>query len=84
MFAGLKTPSNFLAPVIAPVDVAKEIIRLVEGGESGEVAVPLYSRWVQVLGCLPVGLQVLIRRWSGVDTAMVELAKSQKVVLEKK
>lgn len=76
MFAGVKTPSNFLAPIVAPVDIAKEIIRLVEKGESGDVAVPLYSRWVQVLGVLPVGVQTLIRRWTGVDRAMAGFAKS--------
>jgi NAD(P)-dependent dehydrogenase (short-subunit alcohol dehydrogenase family) len=79
MFAGVKTPSNFLAPVVAPVDVAKEIIRLVERGESGDVAVPLYSRWIQVLGVLPVGVQTLVRKWSGVDRAMAGFAANRGV-----
>ncbi|KAF2204593.1 short chain dehydrogenase/reductase [Delitschia confertaspora ATCC 74209] len=70
MFAGVKTPSNFLAPVVASVDVAREIIGMVEGGRGGEIAVPLYSRWVQILGVLPVGVQTVIRRWSGIDRAM--------------
>ncbi|KAF2001858.1 short chain dehydrogenase/reductase [Amniculicola lignicola CBS 123094] len=72
MFAGLQTPSSFLAPVVEPVDVAKEIITLVERGESGEIALPLYSKWVQVMSVLPVGVQMLVRRWSGVDTAMAK------------
>jgi short-subunit dehydrogenase len=70
MFEGVKTPSNFLAPVIAPTDIAKEILRLVERGESGEVAVPLYSKWISLFAVLPVGVQTLVRRWSGVDTAI--------------
>ncbi|KAF2704416.1 NAD(P)-binding protein [Pleomassaria siparia CBS 279.74] len=72
MFADVKTPSNFLAPIVAPVDVAKDILRLVEQGESGEVAVPLYSQYIGILGVLPVGVQTLVRRWSGVDTAIVK------------
>lgn len=70
LFEGVKTPSNFLAPVIAPTDVAKEILRLIERGESGEVAVPLYSKWISLFGVLPAGVQTLVRRWSGVDTAI--------------
>ncbi|PVI04139.1 NAD(P)-binding protein [Periconia macrospinosa] len=70
MFAGLKTPSNFLAPVVTPAEIAKDILRLIEKGESGEVAVPLYSKYIQILNVLPVGVQALVRRWSGLDTAV--------------
>ncbi|KAF2465451.1 short chain dehydrogenase/reductase [Lindgomyces ingoldianus] len=86
MFAGVRTPSNFLAPVIAPVDIAKEVIGLIEKGESGDVAVPLYSRYIQILGVLPLGVQVLIRKWSGIDTAMAKagLMKADKTALNEK
>ncbi|KAF2642862.1 short chain dehydrogenase/reductase [Massarina eburnea CBS 473.64] len=70
MFAGVKTPSNFLAPVISPAEITKDILKLIEKGESGEIAVPLYSKYIQVLGVLPVGVQALVRRWSGVDNAI--------------
>jgi short-subunit dehydrogenase len=70
MFEGVKTPSNFLAPIVAPTDVAKEILKLVERGESGEVTVPLYSKWISLYGLLPAGVQTIVRRWSGVDTAI--------------
>lgn len=70
MFEGVKTPSNFLAPVIAPTDVAREIIRLIERGESGEVALPLYSKWIAAFWLLPAGLQTIVRKLSGVDTAI--------------
>ena len=83
MFTGVKTPSNFLAPVVAPTDVAKEILRLVESGESGEVAVPLYARYIQVLGCLPFGVQAVIRRWSGVDRAIEKAGLVDKELSEK-
>jgi short-subunit dehydrogenase len=72
MFEGVKTPSNFFAPVVSPAEVAKDILKLVEKGESGEVAVPLYSRYVQVLGVLPVGVQAIVRRLSGVDMAIAK------------
>ncbi|KAF2277166.1 NAD(P)-binding protein [Westerdykella ornata] len=85
MFEGVKTPSNFLAPVIAPTDVAKEILRLVERGESGEVVMPLYARWISVFGVLPAGVQKVVRRLSGVDTAIQRagLVKEKMVAAEK-
>ncbi len=70
LFDGVKTPSNFLGPVLEPVDVAKEIIAAIDAGVSGELAMPLYARWVKVLGVLPVGLQKMLRLASGMDKAM--------------
>ncbi|KAJ4371495.1 hypothetical protein N0V83_004713 [Neocucurbitaria cava] len=84
MFAGVKTPSNFLAPVVTPADVGKDIIRLIEKGESGEVALPLYSRYIHILGVLPVGIQYLVRRWSGIDSAIGKAGLTKKETSRKK
>jgi short-subunit dehydrogenase len=70
MFAGVKTPNNFLAPLVTPAEIAKSIIKLIERGESGDIALPLYSRYVAFLAILPFGLQQLVRRLSGLDTAV--------------
>jgi short-subunit dehydrogenase len=77
MFAGVATPSSFLAPIVTPAEIGKDIIRLIEKGESGEVCLPLYSRYIQILGAMPVGVQYLVRRWSGMDKAVgrIDLAK---------
>lgn len=83
MFNGLKTPSNFFAPVIAPVDVAKHIIKLIEKGDGGDIATPLYSHWIGIMGILPAGVQALIRRWSGVDTAIAKAGLVNKTVASK-
>ncbi|KAF2651013.1 short chain dehydrogenase/reductase [Lophiostoma macrostomum CBS 122681] len=84
MFEGVQTPSNFFAPLAAPVDVAKEIIKLVEKGEGGEIAVPLYAKWIQILGILPAGVQTLVRRWAGVDTAIAKSGLANKTVVSEK
>lgn len=83
MFAGVKTPSNFWAPVVAPVDIARPLIRLIEKGEGGYVAAPLYASWIQALGVLPMGVQTLIRRWSGVDTAIARAGLVERKPAEK-
>ncbi|KAI9852945.1 MAG: hypothetical protein M1838_003739 [Thelocarpon superellum] len=70
LFAGVRTPSPFFAPVLEPVDVAKEIIRAVDGGVSTDITLPLYSRWLPVLPVLPVSVQRLLRWASGIDRAM--------------
>jgi short-subunit dehydrogenase len=70
MFAGVKTPSSFLAPIVEPVEVAKEIMAAIEGGSSAVLGMPLYARWIHWLDVLPVGVQRMARWASGVDVAM--------------
>ncbi|KAF1833724.1 short chain dehydrogenase/reductase [Decorospora gaudefroyi] len=84
MFTGVKTPSNFLAPIVTPAEIGKDIIRLIEKGESGEVALPLYSRYIPILGSLPVGVQHLVRKWSGMDKAVGRIDPAKKSMNEKR
>ncbi|CAI6324858.1 unnamed protein product [Periconia digitata] len=84
MFAGLKTPSNFLAPVVTPAELAKDILRVIERGESGEIAVPLYAKYAPVMNVLPVGVQAIVRRLSGVDKAIAGSGLVGKTTSEKK
>lgn len=70
LFYGVQTPNNFLAPVVEPVEVAKEIIAGIDNGKAGHIGMPLYSRWMAWYNVLPVGLQLLARRVAGIDTAM--------------
>lgn len=70
LFAGVETPSSFFAPVLQPVDVAKEIIAAIDTGAGGELAMPAYSRWIQVMAVMPVSVQRLLRHLSGCDVAM--------------
>jgi NAD(P)-dependent dehydrogenase (short-subunit alcohol dehydrogenase family) len=70
LFAGVKTPSSFLGPVVEPVELAREIVSMIDSGESGQISTPLYARWIEWLHVLPVSLQRLARNLSGVDRAM--------------
>lgn len=70
LFYGVQTPNSFLAPVVEPVDVAKDIIAAINGGTSAATAMPLYARWVDWYNVLPVGLQLFTRRLSGIDRGM--------------
>lgn len=77
LFASVQTPSAFLAPIVEPVELAKEVVRVIDSGCSGEIAMPLYARWIPILGALPVSIQRIARGLSGLDKAMLELPKKK-------
>lgn len=83
MFEGVKTPSRFWAPVVDTNEVAREIITMVEKGESGDLAVPLYAKWIPVMNILPVAIQRFVRALSGVDKAIGKAGLVKKEVGEK-
>ncbi|PVH86471.1 NAD(P)-binding protein [Cadophora sp. DSE1049] len=70
LFNGVKTPNSFLAPLLEPVDVAKEVIAAIDSGSSAVLAMPLYARWTDWMNVLPVGVQTIVRKMAGVDSAM--------------
>ncbi|KAK4543235.1 hypothetical protein LTR36_005785 [Oleoguttula mirabilis] len=77
LFEGLETPSSFLGPVVEPVELAREIVRMIDAGESGHISMPLYARCINWLHILPTGLQKAVRALSGVDKAMEDLRASK-------
>ncbi len=70
LFNGVKTPNSFFAPLLEPVDVAKEVIAAIDSGSSAVLAAPLYARWIDWMNVMPVGVQAILRWVSGVDSAM--------------
>jgi len=70
LFNGVETPSSFFAPVLEPVDVAREVIAAIDAGSSDNLAMPFYARWIDWINVTPVGVQAILRRVSGVDRAM--------------
>jgi short-subunit dehydrogenase len=70
LFNGVATPNSFFAPVLEPVDVAKEVIAAIDAGSSSVLAMPLYARWIDWINVVPVGVQAILRKLAGVDSAM--------------
>ncbi|KAH6673112.1 hypothetical protein B0J14DRAFT_513140 [Halenospora varia] len=84
LFNGVQTPNRFFAPALEPVDVAKEIIAAIDSGSSAEVSLPLYARWIDWMNVMPVGVQAILRKVAGVDTAMQSfVGRSGKDIREK-
>ncbi|KAJ4261489.1 hypothetical protein NW762_006914 [Fusarium torreyae] len=82
LFYGVQTPNSFIAPVVEPVDVAKEIVSAIDSGKGATVAMPLYARWVDWLNVLPVGVQTIARWAAGVDRGMKTFVGRQGQKLE--
>ncbi|USW53589.1 Putative short-chain dehydrogenase/reductase SDR, NAD(P)-binding domain superfamily [Septoria linicola] len=70
LFADLETPSNFFGPVVETVELAKAIVQKIDAGESGEVSLPFYTRWIEWNHVLPATAQKVLRLISGIDRAM--------------
>lgn len=76
LFRDVETPSNFFGPILDTREVAKEIVKLIDSGDAGLIRMPAYTRWIEWLAVLPVGLQRVVRWASGVDTALGKAARS--------
>lgn len=70
MFHGVKTPSNFLAPVVNIDELAQQIVKCLENGKCGVLSMPFYTTMVKYLKILPMGVQELLRSAIGMDKAM--------------
>jgi short-subunit dehydrogenase len=73
LFDGVKTPNAFLAPIVEPIELAKEIVSMIGSGNGGHISLPSYARAISsgTWGVLPASIQLLARRLSGVDDAVL-------------
>jgi short-subunit dehydrogenase len=67
MFSRVKTPSDFLAPVLSPVEVACEIVDAVEQGRGGELRLPTYAKLIKLFRALPHFINDLYRKVYNLD-----------------
>lgn len=72
LFSSVKTPNKFIAPVLEPVQVAREIVSAIDEGRGGVIRLPAYATMVNWYAVLPAGLQRIARFLSGVDHAVVQ------------
>ncbi|KLJ09856.1 7-alpha-hydroxysteroid dehydrogenase [Blastomyces silverae] len=70
LFEDVQTPNNFLAPVLEPVQVARDIVAAVDSGNGGVIRLPAYATLVSWYAVLPVAIQRLARHLSGIDRAV--------------
>lgn len=70
LFEWVRTPSHFFAPVLEPVEVAHEIVAVVDSGHGGVLRLPVFAKLVNWYGVLPAAVQCVARYLSGIDRAV--------------
>lgn len=77
LFESVKTPSGFFAPVIEPVEVAREIVSIVDSGNGGLIRLPSFAYFVDWYNILPKSVQRFARFLSGIDMAVHKAGLSE-------
>ncbi|KAJ5468573.1 Short-chain dehydrogenase/reductase SDR [Penicillium sp. IBT 31633x] len=72
LFDWVHAPNNFFAPVLEPVEVARETVAAVDSGRGGVIKLPVYATLVNWYAVLPAAVQRFARYLSGIDTAVTE------------
>lgn len=70
LFDWIRTPSHFFAPVLEPVEVAREIVAAVDSGRGGVLRLPAFAKLVNWYAVLPGAVQLVARYLSGIDKAV--------------
>ncbi|KAF3394197.1 putative oxidoreductase [Penicillium rolfsii] len=70
LFDWVRTPSHFFAPVLEPVEVAREIVAAVDSGHGGVLRLPAFAKLVNWYAVLPGAVQLVARCLSGIDNAV--------------
>ena len=79
LFSGVNLPwyAHFFGPVLDSKDIAREIIRVIDRGDSWRVRMPFYAKIVggALWKCIPAGLMGLVRWGTGIDEAMRDVGR---------
>ncbi|KAJ5157438.1 uncharacterized protein N7482_008538, partial [Penicillium canariense] len=70
LFDWLRTPNHFFAPVLEPVEVAREIVAAVDSGRGGVLRLPTFAKLVNWYAVLPGAIQRVARYLSEIDSAV--------------
>lgn len=72
LFDRIQTPNRFFAPILEPVQVAREIVDAIDNGRGGVIRLPAFAALARWYAILPAGLQRIARSLSGIDNAVAQ------------
>ncbi|KAJ5959746.1 uncharacterized protein N7479_006896 [Penicillium vulpinum] len=72
LFDWVRAPSHFFAPVLEPVEVAREMVAVIDSGRGGVIRLPIYATLVNWYAVLPATVQRVARYMSGIDAAVTQ------------
>lgn len=88
MFEHIKLPwiKRFFGPVVEVRELAINLVKMIDSGEGGTIAMPAFASSIAWVGILPKSMQNSMKRWSGVDTAIMapEGQRMQTPILKEK
>ena len=65
LFYGVRTPSTFIAPIVEPLDVARQVVSAIENRVGGEIYAPCYVGYMYIplpTSCCVCSVRVLLYR----------------------
>lgn len=62
--------AHFVGPILEAKDVAKEIINVLDRGDGGIIRLPFYAKLMPWYAVMPATFQLLLRWFSGIDSAI--------------
>ncbi|EKV08353.1 Short-chain dehydrogenase/reductase family protein, putative [Penicillium digitatum] len=72
LFDWVRAPNQFFAPVLEPVEVAREMVTAIDSGRGGVIRLPIYAKLVNWYAVLPATVQRIARYLSGIDAAVIQ------------
>ncbi|KAJ5514753.1 hypothetical protein N7463_004305 [Penicillium fimorum] len=72
LFDWVRAPNHFFAPVLEPVEVAREMVAAIDSGRGGVIRLPIYATLVNWYAVLPATVQRVARYLSGIDAAVTQ------------
>lgn len=69
LFKDVNTPSHILAPDICPAQLAKQIIRIIETGDTNSLKVPYYTNLIGIINNLNWPYRKIIKNISGMNNS---------------
>lgn len=72
LFDWVRAPNSFFAPVLEPVDVARDMVAAIDSGRGGVIRLPFYASLVNWYAVLPAAVQQIARYLSGIDAAVTQ------------
>lgn len=61
---------RFFAPVVEVRELAVKLVEMIDAGEGGVLALPVYADWSAWYWVLPAGVRRVVRGLTGIDVAM--------------
>lgn len=72
LFDWVRAPNHFFAPVLEPVEVARDMVAAIDSGRGGVIRLPIYAKLVNWYAVLPATVQRVARYLSGIDAAVTQ------------